>query len=195
MVLEESPLRLNSEAGFSLMETLVATLLLAVSLVSVAQLFALSTTANLRAKTTTVASVLAQQKMEQLRSLAWGFDRTGLPVSDFVTDTAGDAPAAAGGKGLSSSPNDSLTNNVNGYVDYVDGTGHALGGGTNPPEGTLYVRRWSVEPLPTNPNNTLVLQVFVFRIDGRANTMASNQPVSRFPEEARLVTVKTRKSR
>ena len=26
---------------------------------------------------------------------------------------------------------------------------------------TVYVRRWSVEPLPTNPNNTLILQVLV----------------------------------
>ena len=31
--------------------------------------------------------MLAQQKMEQLRGLTWGFDTVGLPVSDYSTDT------------------------------------------------------------------------------------------------------------
>lgn len=186
---------LGDERGFSLMETLVATLLLTVSLVSIAQLFALSTSTNFKAKTTTVASVLAQQKMEQLRSLTWGFDRSGLPINDYTTDIAVNPPAAVGGKGLLPSPNNALTDNVSGYVDYVDANGQSLGGGANPPGGTLYVRRWSIEPLPTNPNNTLVLQVFVFRIDGRGSNLPTGQAVSRYPEEARLATVKTRKSR
>jgi type II secretory pathway pseudopilin PulG len=183
-----------SEAGFSLMETIVATLLLAVSLVSVAQLLAISTRANVTAKTTTIATVIAQQKMEQLRGLAWGFDALGLPVSDVSTDTTANPPASAGGTGLSPTPDNVLTDNVNGNVDFLDMNGETLGGGTDPPDNTLYVRRWSVEPLPTNPNNTLVLQVYVFRVDGRGNDLESGQPFSRFPEEARLVTVKTRKA-
>lgn len=185
--------RRSNDAGFSLVETLVATLLLAISLVSLAQLFAVSTSANFKAKTTTAASVMAQEKMEQLRSLAWGFDRLGLPVSDFTTDTTVDPPARSGGTGLSASPANTLNSNITDYFDFVDSNGRALGTGSEVPEGALYVRRWSIEPLPTNPNNTLVLQVHVFRVDGRSDNLPSAGLVRRFPEEARLVTVKTRK--
>ena len=55
----------------------------------------------------------------------------------------------------------------------------------------MYIRRWSVEPLPTNPNNTLILQVLVFLNRDRGDADAGN--VARLPEEARLVSVKTRK--
>ena len=48
------------------------------------------------------------------------------------------------------------------------------------------------QPLPTNPNNTLVIQVLVTRNFNRG--AADNGAVSRLPEEARLVTVKTRKA-
>jgi hypothetical protein len=67
-----------------------------------------------------------------------------------------------------------------------------LGGGVAPPANTVFVRRWSVEPLPSNPNNTLILQVLVFR--NRDRGAANNGAGTLLPEEARLVTVKTRKS-
>ena len=93
---------------------------------------------------------------------------------------------------LSPSPAGSLGANTDGYVDYVGQFGDKLGGGSNPPAGTVYVRRWSVEALPSNPNNTLVLQVLVFR--NRARGAADNGAGTLLPDEARLVTVKTRKS-
>jgi hypothetical protein len=82
---------------------------------------------------------------------------------------------------------------VSGYVDYLDANGNSLGGGATPPDGTVYYRRWSVEPLPTNPNNTLVLQVLVSR---RKTRGAADQAVdaSRGPDEARITSVKTRKA-
>jgi hypothetical protein len=49
-----------------------------------------------------------------------------------------------------------------------------------------------VEPLPTNPNNTLILQVLVTRRQDRG--VADAGSVARLPDEARLVTVKTRKT-
>ena len=57
----------------------------------------------------------------------------------------------------------------------------------------MFIRRWSVEPLPVNPNNTLILQVLVTkRVDrGVADTVGS---VQRLRDEARLMTVKTRKA-
>ncbi len=60
------------------------------------------------------------------------------------------------------------------------------------PQNTAYIRRWMVEPLPTNPNNTLILQVLVTRSQDRGTADAGS--VARMPEEARLVTVKTRKA-
>ncbi len=193
--------RWSSESGFTLVEVLASTVILSVALVSLAQLFALSTRANYTARTNSYAALLAQQKMEQLRSLTWGFDILGLPVSDFTTDlsnvaqiTGCPAPAGGGnGTGLSPSPWGTLAQNVAGWVDYVDQNGCTLGGGATPAAGTIYIRRWSVEPLPTNPNNTLILQVLVTRRVERGDADAGN--VLRMNEEARLMSVKTRKTK
>ena len=173
---------------------MVATLLLATALVSTAQLMVVATRANMASQRATFASTLAQEKMEQLRGLAWGFDDLGLPVNDFTSNITVDPPAPNGGTGLSPSPGDSLAGNTVGYVDYLDRSGSSLGGGGTPPQNTTYVRRWSVEPLPTNPNNTLILQVMVFNLRDRANS-GSGPVLDRVQDEARLVSVKTRKSR
>ena len=192
MALAKSRSSASSAAGFSLIEVLVATLLLATALVTLAQLFALSTQSNIGARNTTFTAVLAQQKLEELRSLTWGFDTLGLPVSDTTSNTAASPETPTGGTGLAPSPSGTLGANTSGYVDYIGQFGDKLGGGANPPEGTVFVRRWSVEPLPSNPNNTLVLQVLVFRNKERGN--ANNGAGRVLPDEARLVTVKTRKA-
>ena len=94
----------------------------------------------------------------------------------------------------SGAPANALSANVDGYVDYVDRYGHTLGGGVNAPAGAVYVRRWSVEPLPTNPNNTLILQVLVFALNDRAAD-GDGAVLDRVRDETRLVSVKTRKAR
>jgi prepilin-type N-terminal cleavage/methylation domain-containing protein len=181
----------RGEGGFSLLEVLVASTIMAVALTTLAQLFVMSTNANHGAKTTTYAAVLAQQKMEQLRGLAWGFDNLGLPITDISTNIAKVPEEPAGGTGLS--PGGSMGQNVTGYCDYLDKDGNALGTGPAPLAGTVYIRRWSIEPLPTNPNNTLVLQVLVTRLRNRgaADTAAGT---GRLPDEARIISVKTRKA-
>jgi type II secretory pathway pseudopilin PulG len=184
--------RRRGDAGFSLVETIVATAILATSLVALAQLFAISVKTNAGARNTTFAIVLAQQKIEQLRALTWGFDTLGLPITDTTTNTSVSPETAVGGKGLSSSPSNTLQAATDGYVDYLDSTGTLLGGGTVAPDNTVYTRRWMIEPLPTNPNNTIVIQVLVTRRADRGT--ADSGSVQRLPEEARLVTVKTRKS-
>lgn len=184
--------RAKAQAGFSLVEVMVATTMLAVALTSLAELFALSVKNNAVARNGTFTSILATQKMEQLRGLTWGFDTLGLPISDTSTDTAVSPELPNGGKGLSPSPSNTLRANTNGYVDYLDAYGASLGGGTVIPNNTAYIRRWMVEPLPTNPNNTLILQVLVTRRRDRG--IADTGSVARAPEEARLITVKTRKA-
>ena len=182
----------NSDRGFSLAEVLVAIGITTTALLALAQLFAMAVSANTAAKNTTFATVLAEQKLEQLRALAWGFDREGLPVSDMSTNTAVDPETQAGGTGLSPSPSSALQENLDGWVDYVDRNGKIIGNGVNPPAGASYFRRWSVEPLPTNPNNTLILQVLVGRIQDRG--AADEGAVLRLAEEARVMTIKTRKA-
>jgi prepilin-type N-terminal cleavage/methylation domain-containing protein len=185
----------SNARGFSLVETLVATTIMTVALSSLAQLFLISTKANQSARITTGASVLAQQKMEQLRGLTWGFDTIGLPLSDTTSDLTVVPEQPTGGPGLTPSPDRTLRRNVDGYCDFLDERGTPVGSGTNPPPGTVYIRRWSIEPLPTNPNNTLILQVLVtrWRSRGVADTEEANAG-RRLPDEARIISVKTRKA-
>jgi type II secretory pathway pseudopilin PulG len=191
MVLEKSR-SLTSDAGFSIVESMIALGLLATALVTLAQMFGLSTRGNVGSRNTTYAVVLAEQKIEELRALTWGFDSTGLPVSDTTSNTAVSPELTTGGTGLEPSPL-ALQENTDGYVDYVDNYGNKVGtGGPVPPEGAVYTRRWSISPLPTNPNNTLIIQVLVTK--NRNRGAADEGAVARLPEEARLVTVKTRKA-
>ena len=52
----------SNQSGFSLIETLVAAGLLATAVITLAQLFMVSTRSNLSSRNTTYASVLAEQK-------------------------------------------------------------------------------------------------------------------------------------
>jgi prepilin-type N-terminal cleavage/methylation domain-containing protein len=180
--------------GFSLIEVLVAIGLLAVVSISIAQLFAVATRSNLQAKGQTSTTLLAVQKMEQMRGLTWGFDQQssnlGLPVSDTTTDLS-QAEPTGGGAGLNPSPANTLTTNVAGYVDYLDTNGTWVGNDEEPPDGAYYVRRWAITPLPTNPNNTLVLQV---RVTTVAQAAANVTGAARWGQDTWLVSVKTRKA-
>ena len=182
----------SGEHGFSILEVLMATTVLTVGIAALAQLFALSTRANVSAKVTTAASVLAQQKMEQLRGLTWGFDVVGLPLSDYSTNVTVASETPSDGVGLTPSPAASLEENTEGYCDFLDRYGNSLGGGESAPSGTAYVRRWSIEPLPSNPDNTLILQVLVTPPKDRGADPAVS--TRRLPDEARIISVKTRKA-
>ena len=161
----------------------MATTIMLVGVAGLAQSFVFASRANRAAHTTTVAILLAEQKMEQLRALTWRVDAAGAPVGDVTTDLTVVPEAATGGTGLTPSPVGALDQNTPGYCDFVDGGGHVLGGGTTAPPGAIYARRWSIDPLPANPADTLVLQVLVTRVhDGAA----------RLPDDARLASIRTR---
>ena len=128
--------KFSSSSGFSIIEVLVSVTLLSLVSLGVAQLFALSTRANMSSKGQTSTALLAVQKMEQLRSLTWGFDLSssalGLPATDTTTDLSLEEPGG-GGAGLNPSPNNTLISNVPGYVDYLDQHGTWAGNGSQPP--------------------------------------------------------------
>ena len=186
----------SSEGGFSLLEVVFALSILMAVCLGVAQLFTVATKANLGAKGQTSTSILAAQKMEQLRGLTWGFDDTGLglPLTDTTTDLSQDPPTNTG-NGLNPSPSGSLQNNTAGFVDYLDQYGAWVGTGGTPPQTAYYIRRWSIEPLPTNPNNTLIFQVMVTTVTTEAGAnRAANQTRWRLTDDAWIVSVKTRKA-
>jgi type II secretory pathway pseudopilin PulG len=188
------PASCKSESGFSLVETIIAAGLLAGAVAVLGQMFAISIAETASARTGTFVAVLAAQKMEQLRGLTWGFDIIGLPLTDTSSDVALPIQSATGGPGLSPSPSDSLLSNVAGYVDYLDQFGRIIGGGSTVPAQAAYVRRWSVQPSPANPGNTVILQVLVTRWRNRGTADTEGGLSRRLRDEARLITVKTRKS-
>ena len=186
----------TDNAGFSFIEVMIAMMLIMIVALGVGGLFGISIRATHAARNQTSTSTLAEQKMEQLRSLSWGFDLQGqgLPVSDTTTNLAL-YPHRATGSGLNPSPSGTLNENTAGYVDFLDAQGNWIGTGTTAPANAMFVRRWAIVPLPTNPNNTLVFQVLVSPMSNesaRRVTQSGNR--ARMPGDAMLFSVKTRKA-
>jgi prepilin-type N-terminal cleavage/methylation domain-containing protein len=196
-----APARSNSSnaRGFSLIEVVISMGILTAAALGVAQLFAVSTTANRVARNGTSAMALAEQKLEQIRSLTWGFDENAqqgnnLPVTDTTTNLAV-YPHRADGAGLNPSPSNALDENVTGYFEFLDANGAWVGTGTDRPATTAFVRRWAITPLPTNPNNTIVIRVLVTPLANElSRTEGAAGPRRRMAGDAFLTTVKTRKS-
>ena len=115
---------IRDEQGFSLLDVLVASAILAVGLLSLAQLLAMTVAANASARRATYAVLLAAQKIEDLHAVPWEW----------------------------------LEGNTGESADVLDRAGTTLQG---PPGAAAYTRRWSVDPLPVDPTNTLVIQVIV----------------------------------
>lgn len=185
----------SSSRGFSLVEVMVSMGLLTAVSLGVAQLFGVATRATHLSKGQTTTTVLAEQKIEEIRSLMWGFDTEGmgLPVSDTTTNLAV-SPHTSNGTGLNPTPAGCLDTNTAGCVDYLDANGAWVGTGGTPPGNAVYIRRWAIQPLPTNPNNTLVLQVLVTPVATEATLTVSADGRKRLPGDSLIVTVKTRKA-
>jgi prepilin-type N-terminal cleavage/methylation domain-containing protein len=134
--------------GFSLIEVLVAMAVMSTATIAIAQLSIVSVRLNRVARSTTVATVLALQKMEQLQSAAW-------------TE-------------LAPSPSGALGQNSAGYCDFLDGNGRMLGNGTSPPAGAVFVRRWSIEPLAAG--GALAIQVSLTPVGAARLVGATRHP-------------------
>jgi type II secretory pathway pseudopilin PulG len=179
-----SPIR---DAGFTIVDVLVAMAIVACGVVGVAALFVTAIRAVHTARTETSATALAVGKMEQLRALVWSFDAR-LPDAidtDTTTDLSHDPPLASG-RGLLPSPPGALDENVPGYVDYLDGDGAWVGTGAAAPPAAVFVRRWSVQPLPLRPDTLLVFQVVVIPAAG-AGTSSMNSAVRLVSAETRTI--------
>jgi prepilin-type N-terminal cleavage/methylation domain-containing protein len=128
--------------GFSLLEVLVATTIVAVGVTALAQLVGIATHTQRRATRSTLSAVLAQEKIEEL-----------------LAEDAGT---------LVPSPADALGHDVDGFADFIDAAGHTMGRSPVAPPGSAYLRRWSIDSLPGSRNGTWVLQVLVIDLRSRA---------------------------
>ena len=132
-----------SARGFTLFETLVATSILVTALAGIAQVLVLSSHLTRGAGASGSALVMAQQKLEALRGLAFTYDHAGASVT---------APA------LEPSPLSTLDENIDGSVDWVDADAQA---GDNP-EGAAFARRWRVSSLGGSAD-AIAIEVCVFK--------------------------------
>jgi type II secretory pathway pseudopilin PulG len=173
-------------SGFALLEVLVTAGLVVAIAASASHILGIALRATHEARVRTLASMYAAEKLEQLRSLVWTHITTLDPAismssSDLTTDLSVD-PSSDAGPGLLPSPPGTLAADVDSYVDYLDGSGRIVAGRL--PAAAVYIRRWAVRPLESDPDNILVLSVMV-------TTRAPDGAASR--DAVRLATIVARK--
>jgi prepilin-type N-terminal cleavage/methylation domain-containing protein len=187
--------RVSRSSGFTLVEVLIALAIVITIALGVAQLIGMATRAIRAAREQTSTVILAAAKMDELGALAWTYESsppglTAVPRSDRTTDVS--HPDHAGdGVGLAASPAGALGSNMPPWVDYLDDAGRWVGHDSDPPGDAVFIRRWSVRPLPADPERTLVLQVLVTTV--RDDRSRSTPWSRRTGVDALLVSVRTRK--
>ncbi|MGH9174488.1 MAG: type IV pilus modification PilV family protein, partial [Vicinamibacterales bacterium] len=138
----------RTTGGFSVVEALVASCLVASAIVGLAHLVAIGAEQSLASRRATSALTIAQSKLEQLRRVEFAYAGDG----SRVTSTA-----------LALSPLQSLQADTPGHVDHADAFGEIVS-----PLGPIapdFSRRWAVLALSGDPD-TLVLHVCVFVVRG-----------------------------
>lgn len=142
----------KAQAGFSLIETVIATALMcavAAGLMALAAI-ALSTTEN-EGHLLSRTSEYCQDKMEQLLALAY---------VDSSSNTTVIPTASSGGTGLAIGGGTNPSSPVSGYVDWLDSSGNILTvNGTTAPAGWFYVRVWQVSAGTVDATNTKLISV------------------------------------
>ncbi|MEO8070585.1 MAG: prepilin-type N-terminal cleavage/methylation domain-containing protein [Acidobacteriota bacterium] len=148
--------------GFTLLEVLIAMLLVLVLALGVTPLFAVATRSAHDARDETSASMLAIQKIEQLR---------------------GHSGAASAG---------ALDHDVAGFADFLDVNGVVIDIGSSPPVDAVYVRRWSITPIGLSADETVVARVLVTTVMRDSRAQSHGGVRVRGANEALLVTVSRR---
>jgi type II secretory pathway pseudopilin PulG len=132
----------SSARGFSLLEAIVAAGVLAVALTTLAQLVVVAGRQSVAGRRAATALILAQAKLEELRSLPWRFDPDGSRVSSAA---------------LSPSPPNTLSDDVAGWFERLD----RFGAPADDQRPLHFGRRWSIAPLAPLDLDGLTLQVCV----------------------------------
>jgi hypothetical protein len=128
----------HSEAGFSILEALIAATVFAVAVVSLVQLVMHSAAQSLRTEMATVGVTLAQSKLEFLRATPFAFDASGVRTEDAV---------------LALSPSDAHARDSPPYVEALDRVGALVPASTR----GMYLRRWSITALDGDADTRLLI--------------------------------------
>ena len=135
--------RVAAARGFSLVEALVASLLVVVAVSVLAHLLAAGARRTFDDRRTAAAATLAHARLEELRSAPWRFAADGSRISDAS---------------LALAPPETLTTDRPGYFDALDRDGSPVTGDETP----HFVRRWSIGLVDAVDPDTLLLKVCVF---------------------------------
>ena len=128
--------------GFTLVETVIATAVLITALAGIAQLFALSARFMRDSSRSGAVLVAAQDKLEMLGALRFGYGDDGAPVTD---------------PRLNPSRQTSLHENVDSYFDWLKDDGS---GGDE--RASSFVRRWRITPIAANEPAAIAIDVCVY---------------------------------
>ena len=118
--------RLDSDGGFTLIEVMVAIVILSVGLLSLAQMMVLATNSNTLSGRMTSSSALAKEQLERLKATPF-----------YSNPVARTRSAALVDGGAINAP-------VGGYVAYFDPDGLPTAAGT-----AMYEVRWLIQTVPT----------------------------------------------
>src|SRR6266849_1543702 len=145
------PIPRPPQAGMSLLETMIALAILLIATVGLLSMgmAAIGTTEN-QGHLTARTAEYAQDKMEQLISLAFGDPVTDTTQFPPCSPTTTSPPACTTGTGLaiggSSDPTAPVTTPGNGYVDYLDINGNPIAGTGD----WFYIRVWQISQFSAN---------------------------------------------
>jgi type II secretory pathway pseudopilin PulG len=145
---------LTSARGFTLLETLIATGVLITALAGVAQLFVLGSQLAKQTSASGVALLAAQNKLELLQGLTFGFDTNGGVETDPDLEPSSDR---------------SLNENVSPFVDWLDSSGEPQAD----EEGAAFVRRWRITRLDGQLPDAITIEVCVFPATGGEQEVSS----------------------
>jgi Tfp pilus assembly protein PilV len=121
----------TNECGMTLVETTMATLILLVGLLAMAQILAFSVIASKTyGRDSTKVTTAAQDKMEEL---------TTLKFTDTSTNVTVAAPFPANGVGLTAGGSIPPASPAAHYVDYLDATG-----ARTTADNSFYTRQWEI---------------------------------------------------
>ncbi len=136
-------LRFDEESGITLVESMIALLIMLVGLLSIAQVLAFSVVASKTyGRDATKATAYAHDKMEEL---------TGLDFSDTTTNLTTNPPFPSNGVGLTAGGSIAPEAPVEGYVDYLDTAGVRTDA-TN----AAFTRQWQIIDESSNAKRILV---------------------------------------
>jgi hypothetical protein len=164
---------LPSDAGSTLVETVVSLLIMATIASGLLSMSAIALTqsenqGHLAART----AEYAQDKMEQLQVLAFG---------DATTDTRVFPATPAGGTGLAPGGSVDPAAPVVGYADYLDASGNLLASNGAPPAGWFYQRVWKITTVTATLKEVRVTAIVARSVGRTARPSATLVSLKTFP--------------